>query len=207
MSDVWFCDGCKEEFDAEEKALEHEKNCPEAVEFVKNAKKAEEKERKLKEKERKLKEEAEERERKLKEEADAEERRLRKEQEKRRRVEELFLKNKLLEEENELGSFTYASRHSENRFPYHVWLISVIITIAYVILGLGILGFLIALTDGDPFIGFLILLSSVIAAFFTMIVGEMIILLLDFHDNNYINTKIRVKTLEALETIRDKLKK
>ena len=43
--------------------------------------------------------------------------------------------------------------------------------------------------------------------FFTMLGSEIIRLLLDFHDNNHINTKIRVKTLEALETISDKLKK
>ena len=191
MSDVWICDGCKEEFDAEEKALEHEKNCPEAVEFVKNAKKAEEKERKLKE------------------EADAEERRLRKEQEKRRREEEIFLKNKLLEEENELGSFTYTSRHSENRFPYHIWYISVIRIVAGIILVFGFLGFLIAASEGEEgfILGLFILLWSAIIAFFTMLGSEIIRLLLDFHDNNHINTKIRVKTLEALENINDKLKK
>ena len=202
MSDVWICDGCKEEFDAEEKALEHEKTCQEALEFVINPKKAEEKERKLKE-------EADAEERKLKEEADAEERKLRKEQEKRRREEEIFLKNKLLEEENELGSFTYASRHSENRFPYHIWYISVIRTIAIIILVFGFLGFLILASESeDGFIfGLFIFLLSAIAAFFTMLGSEIIRLLLDFHDNNYTNTKIRVKTLEALETISDKLKK
>ena len=55
--------------------------------------------------------------------------------------------------------------------------------------------------------GLFILLGSAIAAFFTMLGSEIIRLLLDFHDNNHINTKIRVKTLEALETISDKLKK
>ena len=202
MSDVWICDGCKEEFDTEDKALEHEKNCPEAVEFVKNAKKAEEQERKLREK-------AIEQERKLKEEADAEERRLRKEQEKRRREEEIFLKNKLLEEENELGSFTYTSRHSEHRFPYHIWYISVIRIVAGIILVFGFLGFLVAASGGEEgfIIGLFILLWSAITAFFTMLGSEIIRLLLDFHDNNHINTKIRVKTLEALETISDKLKK
>ena len=142
MSDVWICDGCKEDFDTEEKALEHEKTCQEALEFVKNPKKAEEKERKLKE-------ETDAEERKLMEEAYAEERRLRKEQEKRRREEEIFLKNKLLEEENELGSFTYASRHSENRFPYHIWYISVIRTVAGIILVFGFLGFLILASESE----------------------------------------------------------
>ena len=194
MSDVWICDGCKEDFDTEEKALEHEKTCQEALVFVKNAK---------------LREMAIEKESKLMEEAYAEERRLRKEQEKRRREEEIFLKNKLLEEENELGSFTYASRHSENRFPYHIWYISVIRTVAVIILVFGFLGFLILASESeDGFIfGLFILLLSAIAAFFTMLGSEIIRLLLDFHDNNHINTKIRVKTLEALETISDKLKK
>ena len=194
MSDVWICDGCKEDFDTEEKALEHEKTCQEALVFVKNAK---------------LREMAIEKESKLMEEAYAEERRLRKEQEKRRREEEIFLKNKLLEEENELGSFTYASRHSENRFPYHIWYISVIRTVAVIILVFGFLGFLILASESeDGFIfGLFILLGSAIAAFFTMLGSEIIRLLLDFHDNNHINTKIRVKTLEALETISDKLKK
>ena len=45
MPDVWICDGCKEEFDAEEKALEHENTCQEALEFVKKAKKVEEEEK------------------------------------------------------------------------------------------------------------------------------------------------------------------
>ena len=194
MSDVWICDGCKEDFDTEEKALEHEKTCQEALVFVKNAK---------------LREMAIEKESKLMEEAYAEERRLRKEQEKRRREEEIFLKNKLLEEENELGSFTYASRHSENRFPYHIWYISVIRTVAVIILVFGFLGFLILASESeDGFIfGLFILLGSAIAAFFTMLGSEIIRLLLDFHDNNHINTKIRVKTLQALETISDKLKK
>ena len=194
MSDVWICDGCKEDFDTEEKALEHEKTCQEALVFVKNAK---------------LREMAIEKESKLMEEAYAEERRLRKEQEKRRREEEIFLKNKLLEEENELGSFTYASRHSENRFPYHIWYISVIRIVAGIILVLGFLGFLILASESeDGFIfGLFIFLWSAIAAFFTMLGSEIIRLLLDFHDNNHINTKIRVKTLEALETISDKLKK
>ena len=202
MSDVWICDGCKEEFDAEEKALEHEKTCQEALEFVKNPKKAEEKERKLKE-------EADVEERILREEADAEERILREEQEKRRREEEIFLKNKLLEEENELGSFTYASRHSENRFPYHIWYISIIRIVAGVILVFGFLGFLIAAFQGEEgfILGLFILFWSAIVAFFTMLGSEIIRLLLDFHDNNHINTKIRIKTLEALETISDKLKK
>ena len=194
MSDVWICDGCKEDFDTEEKALEHEKTCQEALEFVKNAK---------------LREMAIEKESKLMEEAYAEERRLRKEQEKRRREEAIFLKNKLLEEENELGSFTYASRHSENRFPYHIWYISVIRIVAGIILVFGFLGFLIIASESeDGFIfGLFIFLCSAIAAFFTMLGSEIIRLLLDFHDNNHINTKIRVKTLEALETISDKLKK
>ena len=53
MSDVWICDGCKEEFNAEEKALEHENTCQEALEFVKKAKKAEEEEKRRAEEEEK----------------------------------------------------------------------------------------------------------------------------------------------------------
>ena len=47
MSDVWICDGCKEEFDTVEKALEHENTCQEALDFVEKAKKSEEEERRI----------------------------------------------------------------------------------------------------------------------------------------------------------------
>ena len=47
MSDVWICDGCKEEFDTVEKALEHENTCQAALDFVEKEKKAEEEERRI----------------------------------------------------------------------------------------------------------------------------------------------------------------
>ena len=47
MPDVWICDGCKEEFDTVEKALEHENTCQEALDFVEKAKKAEEEEKRI----------------------------------------------------------------------------------------------------------------------------------------------------------------
>ena len=78
-----------------------------------------------------------------------------------------------------------------------------------IILVFGFLGFLIAASEGEDglILGLFILLWSAIIAFFTMLGSEIIRSLLDFHDNNHINTKIRVKTLEALENINDKLKK
>ena len=70
MPDVWICDGCKEEFDAEEKALEHENTCQEALEFVEKAKKAEEEEtRSAEEEEKRRAEEKAEREKRRAEQA------------------------------------------------------------------------------------------------------------------------------------------
>ncbi len=46
---MWYCDGCRDEFETENEALEHEKTCQKVIDFVKS----QEEEKKLKEKIRK----------------------------------------------------------------------------------------------------------------------------------------------------------
>lgn len=120
---------------------------------------------------------------------------------------EIFLRNKILEEEAELSSFTYTSRSSENRFPYHIWYIDIIRTLAVVAVFLGFLGFIFLVEEGAGLFALFSLIWGLFVGFGLLLSSEIIRFLLDFHDNNHVNTKIRIKTLEMLEKISDNLNK
>jgi len=135
---------------------------------------------------------------------------LREEQERIAREKVILENNRIMEEENELENFTYLSRISERRFPYHIWYISVIRIIAFVIVFFGFIGFLGLWAEGGEegfVVGLFVLMWSAVGAFFVMLASEIIRLLLDFHDNNHVNTKIRIETLNALKEINKNLEK
>ncbi len=116
------------------------------------------------------------------------------------------LNKQIAEEGDELDSFTYKSRESSKRFPTNTLLIRVYQVAAICIVIFGILGGLLLL-DASTELGFGIMLVGVVIGINMLLVSEMIRFLMDFHDANYINTKVRIKTLEALQEISKKMKK
>jgi len=182
---MWYCDGCQDTFETEKEALEHEKTCQKAIDFVKN----QEEEKKLKEK---IKEE---------------EKILLEEKRQRNREAKLLLQNKILEEEKELELFTYHTMTSDNRFPYLNIYISLLKFFAVLAIFGGIVALVISADGGFGTIGFFFLIYSFFAALGILVFSEVIRLLLDFHDNNHVNTKVKIKTLKILEKISDKLDK
>ena len=115
------------------------------------------------------------------------------------------LEQQIAEEGDELDSFTYKSRESSKRFPTNTLLIGVYEWAAIGAVVFGVLGGLI-LVDSGVF-GLVIIVIGVVIGINLLLVSEMIRFLMDFHDANYINTKVRIKTLEALQDISKKLKK
>ena len=115
----------------------------------------------------------------------------------------------IAEEGDELDTFTYKSRESSKRFPTNTTLIGVYRFLAYLAVGAGIVIGLLLLGVGGGGAGAalgIILVGGVIGINL-LLVSEMIKFLMDFHDANYINTKVRIKTLEALQEISKQLKK
>ena len=131
----------------------------------------------------------------------------RKEEEAARRKEEAAAREKseqqIAEEGEELDSFTYKSRESSKRFPANTLLIDVYRLLACLAIGAGVLMGLLLLDE----LGLGIMLVGVVIGINMLLVSEMIRFLMDFHDANYINTKVRIKTLEALQEISKKLRK
>ena len=134
-----------------------------------------------------------------------------KEEEIARRKEEAAAREKseqqIAEEGDELDSFTYKSRESSKRFPTNTTLIGVYRFLAYLAVGAGIVIGLLLLGDGGGVAALGIILAGVAIGINMLLVSEMIKFLMDFHDANYINTKVRIKTLEALQEISKKLRK
>ena len=114
------------------------------------------------------------------------------------------LEQQIAEEGDELDSFTYKSRESSKRFPTNTLLIGVYKWAAIGAVVFGVLGGVIL--SGGVF-GLVIIVIGVVIGINMLLVSEMIKFLMDFHDANYINTKVRIKTLEALQEISKKLKK
>ena len=113
----------------------------------------------------------------------------------------------IVEEVIELDSFTYKTRESSKRFPTNTMLIGVYRFLAYLVVGACIvLGLLLLDGLGEEMALGIIVIGAVIGINL-LLVSEMIKFLMDFHDANYINTKVRIKTLEALQEISKKLKK
>ena len=114
------------------------------------------------------------------------------------------LEQQIAEEGDELYSFTYKSRESSKRFPTNTLLIGVYKWAAIGAVVFGVLGGVIL---GGGVFGLVIIVIGVVIGINMLLVSEMIKFLMDFHDVNYINTKVRIKTLEALQEISKKLKK
>lgn len=174
---MWYCDGCQEKFETEEEALEHEKTCQKAIDFVEN----QEKEKKLKEKIRE------------------DEKRLLEEKRQREHEARLHSQNKILEEEKELETFSYSTMNSDKRFPYLNIYVSLLKIIAVLAIVGGILLFAMSADEGLGIFGFLFLIYSFFVALGFLMTTEIIRLLLDFHNNNHANTKVRIETLKVLE--------
>ena len=203
----WVCNTCGKEFSTKEAAVIHEKNECEGLEDaaaepfgLTNTKtsasklSSEDIARRKKEAKRRKEEEA-----------------VRRKKEAERRIKEA---EELAEEGNELDSFTYKTRESSKRFPTNTMLIGVYRFLAYLVVGACIvLGLL--LLDGLGEGGALgIIVIGAVIGINLLLVSEMIKFLMDFHDANYINTKVRIKntkvrikTLEALQEISKKLVK
>ena len=135
----------------------------------------------------------------------------RKEEEIARRKEEAASREKseqrIAEEGEELDSFTYKSRESSERFPVLTvfvgispWLTASVIII-FLYHGFRVSGHL------GPMAGLYVFLAGLAIGIFIQVISELISARLDFHDATYINTKVRIETLEALQEISKKLKK
>ena len=174
---MWYCDGCRDEFETEKEALEHEKTCQKAIDFMKS----QEEEKKLKEKIRE------------------DEKRLLEEKRQREREARLHSQNKILEEEKELEIFSYNTMNSDNRFPYLNTYISLLKLFAVLAIAIGIILFLMFADEGLEAFGLVLVVYSLFVALGFLLTSEIIRLLLDFHNNNHANTKVKIETLKILE--------
>ena len=213
----WLCDFCREEFDSELKALEHENTCSKEIGLAKEEEKKATKKREIQEKKEKEQKAAKKREkerlaryeeeRKLKEEIKKEENKLLEEKRQREREAKLLLQNKILEEEKELELFTYHSMKSDTRFPYLNIYITLLKIFAALALAIGIILSLISADEGFGTFGLFFVVFSLFMALGFLMASEIIRLLLDFHNNNHTNTKVKIETLKVLEKISKKLDK
>jgi len=97
--------------------------------------------------------------------------------------------------------------HSNRRFPFHTLYIDFIRILAGLFFILFILLALHSLWL-SRFLEFFIFAFAAIAGTFSILLSsEIIRFILDFHDSNYTNTKVRIKTLKVLEKINENLKK
>ena len=196
----WVCNTCGKEFSTKEAAVIHEKNECEGLEDaaaepfgLTNTKtsasklSSEDIARRKTEAKRRKEEEA-----------------VRRKKEAERRIKEA---EELAEEGNELDSFTYKSRESSKRFPTNTTIISVYRLLAYLTVGAGIVIGLLSVDELGAAGALGVILVGVVIGITMLLASEMIRFLMDFHDVNYINTKVRIKTLEALQEISKKLRK
>jgi hypothetical protein len=189
----WKCSICGEELESRKGAVYHEKYVCEGLKDKRSVLSKDEK--LIGEEVARRKEEAE----------------RRKEEEVARRKEEAAAREKseqqIAEEGDELDSFTYKSRESSKRFPTNTTLIGVYRMLGYIVIVICILIGVIVGGEQGSFLGLIVVVVGVAIGINFMLVSEMIRFLMDFHDTNYINTKVRIKTLEALQEISKKLKK
>ena len=182
---MWYCDGCNDKFETEKEALEHEKKCQKAIDLAKR----------------------QEEEKKRREEADKERLLLEEEKRQREREKKILLQNKILEEEKELELFTYHSMKSDSRFPYLNLYITLLKIFAVLALAIGIILFVISVDEGLGIFGLFVVVYALFMALGFLMASESIRFLLDFHNNNHTNTKVKIETLKILEKISDKLDK
>ena len=86
-------------------------------------------------------------------------------------------------------------------------LIGVYRFLAYLVVGACIVLGLLLLDGLGEEIALGIIVIGAVIGINMLLISEMIKFLMDFHDANYINMKVRIKTLEALQDISKKLKK
>ena len=131
--------------------------------------------------------------------------------EKRERIarEKVILENnRIMEEENEREDFTYLSRDSSRRFPTHIFYMNTLIPILIVLTIIsGAIGFVGGVDSVGIGFALVVLIWTFVGALFLLLGREIIRLILDFHDNNHVNTKIRIETLNALKEINKNLEK
>jgi len=97
--------------------------------------------------------------------------------------------------------------HSDKRFPFHTLYIDFIRVLAGLFFILFVLFALYSLW-WSRFLEFFIFVFAAVAGTFSILLSsEIIRFILDFHDSNYTNTKVRIKTLKVLEKINENLKK
>ena len=97
--------------------------------------------------------------------------------------------------------------HSDKRFPFHTLYIDFIRVLAGLFFILFVLLALYSLW-WSRFLEFFIFVFAAVAGTFSILLSsEIIRFILDFHDSNYTNTKVRIKTLKVLEKINENLKK
>ena len=117
----------------------------------------------------------------------------------------IFKEARLQEEKLELRDYTYFSKEAKRRLPVLDIIKTILRFTSALYLLAGVLVFFIFL-DNMQF-GILILGICVTVAIQSLLLAELLIFLLDFHDTNHINTNVRIKTLKVLEKINENLKK
>ena len=117
------------------------------------------------------------------------------------------LNQQIAEEGDELDTFIYKSRESSKRFPTQTLMVGVFKVMAVLSVIGGLKSGVDMVDQAGIWVGILVFLGGVVMGLFLLLVSEMIKFLMDFHDANYINTKVRIKTLEALQEISKKMKK
>ena len=97
--------------------------------------------------------------------------------------------------------------HSDRRFPFHTWYIDIIRILAGLVFSLFIISALYSLWWSLFLEFFIFVFAAFVITFSILLSAEVIRFVLDFHDSNYTNTKVRIKTLKVLEKINENLKK
>jgi hypothetical protein len=97
--------------------------------------------------------------------------------------------------------------HSNRRFPFHTLYIDFIRILAGLFFSLFTILALHSLWWSRFPEFFIFMVAAIVGTFSILLSSEIIRFILDFHDSNYTNTKVRIKTLEVLEKINENLKK
>ena len=89
--------------------------------------------------------------------------------------------------------------NSDHRFPYLNTYISLLKMFAVLAIAIGIILFLMFADEGLEAFGLVFVIYSLFVALGFLLTSEIIRLLLDFHNNNHANTKVKIETLKILE--------
>ncbi len=116
-------------------------------------------------------------------------------------------KKRHIDESTVIRNNSFRSMHSDQRFPIHIWYIDIIRVFAF----LFFMSFTIAALYSlwwlmfGPFVIFMS--AAIVGTFSILLSSEIIRFMLDFHDSNYTNTKVRIETLKVLKEISKKLRR